>query len=88
MVGEGEASRGVWGALGRLLEAFGREKAKLGSALGRPKGTKETGFPLSEGHMSAQKRPRRVLKLVPKANQAENEETIKIVDSTAGFFDF
>ena len=48
----------------------------------------ETGFALSEGQISAQKRPRRVLKLVPKTNQAENEETIEIVDSTADFFDF
>ena len=72
-----------WGALGGL-----GPKTLLGSALGRPKGTKETGFPLSEGQMSAQKRPRRVLKLVPKANQAENEETIKIVDSTQDVLDF
>ena len=88
MVGEGEASRGVWGALGRLLEAFGAQKTKLGSALGRPKGTKETGFALPEGQMSAQKEPRGVLKLVPKANHAEHWETIKIVDSTADFLDF
>ena len=47
----------------------------------------ETGFALSEGQISAQKRPRRVLKLVPKANQAENEETIKIIDSTTDFLD-
>ena len=41
---------------GRLLEAFGAQKTKLGSALGRPKGTKQTGFALLEGQMSAQKR--------------------------------
>ena len=70
------------------MEAFGREKAKLGSALGRPKSTKETGFAFSEGQMSAPKRPRKVLKLVPKANQTEIEETIKLVDSIADFFDF
>ena len=74
--------------LGALLEALGAQKTLLGPASGRPKSTKETGFALSEGQMSAQKRPRRVLKLVPKANQTENEETIKIVDSTADFFDF
>ena len=73
---------------GRLLEAFGPQKTKLGSALGRPKGTKETGFALPESHMNAQKEPRRVLKLVPKVNQAENWETIKIVDSTSDFLDF
>ena len=66
---------GFQGRMGRLAEAFGAQKTKLGSALGRPKGTKETGFALPE-------RPRRVLKLVPKANQAENGETIKIFDST------
>ena len=77
-----------WMPLGALLEAFGAQKTLLGSALGRPKGTKETGFALPEGQMSAQKRPRSVQKLAPKANQAENGETIKIVDSTADFLDF
>ena len=80
--------QGRYGALGRLLDAFGTQKTLLGSALGRPKGTKETGFALPEGQMSDQKGPRRILKLAPKANQAENEETIKIVDSTADFFGF
>ena len=70
------------------MDAFGTQKALLGSALGRPKGTKKTDFALPEGQMSAQKGPRRVLKLAPKANQAENWETIKIVDSTADVLDF
>ena len=64
------------------MDAFGTPKTLLGSALGRPKGTKETGFAAPEGQMSAQKGPRRVVKLVPKSNQAENEETKKIVDKS------
>ena len=88
----------AWSAKGRLPGAYGAlldgswrpsgQKKKLGSALGWPKSTKETGFALSEGQNSAQKRPRRVLKLVPKVNQAENWETMNIVDSTTDFFDF
>ena len=88
LVGSRRVSRGVWGALGRLLEAFGAKETKLGSALGRPKGTRDTGFALPEGQISAQKESWRVLKLAPKANQAENQEPIKIVDSTADFLDF
>ena len=88
MVGEGEVSRGVWGALGRLLEAFGTQKTLLGSALGRPKGTKESGFTLPEGQMSGPKGPRRVRKLAPKANRAENRKTSKIAVSIADFLDF
>ena len=38
-----------WTPLGELLEAFGAPKTLSGSALGRPKSTKETGFELSEG---------------------------------------
>ena len=77
-----------WNALGALLEASGPQKTLLGSALGRPKGTKETGFALPGGQIGAQKEPRRILKLVPKANQVENWETIKTVDSTQDFLDF
>ena len=67
-----------WTPLGALLEAFGAQKTLLGSALGRPKGTKETGFALPEGQMSAQKGPWRVLKLAPKANQAENGKPTRL----------
>ena len=77
-----KASRGVWGALGRLFGPFGPPKTLLGSALGRPKGTKETGFELPGDQMGAPKGPRRVLKLAPKANQVENVKTTKIADGT------
>ena len=70
------------------MEAFGTQKTKLESALGRPKGTEEIGFALLEGQMNAQKAPRRVLKLVPKANQAENCKTIKVIDSRQDFHGF
>ena len=70
------------------MNAFGTEKTLLGSALGLPKCTKETGFALPEGQISGQKGPRRVLKLVLKVNQAENADTTKIVDSTPDFLDF
>ena len=62
------------------MDAFGTPKTLLGSALGRPKGTKESGFALPGGQIGAQKEPRRIL--------AENEETIKIVDSIQDFLDF
>ena len=77
-----------WTPLGSLLEAFGAQKTLLGSALGQPRGTKETGLALPGGQMGAPKGPRRVLKLAPKANQAENGETINIVDGTTDFLDF
>ena len=64
------------------LGGFRAQKISLGSALGRPKGTKEIGFPLPEGQTSAQKGPRSVSKLDPKTNLADNAETIKIVDGT------
>ena len=76
-----------WNALGALLEASGAQKTLLGSALGRPKGTKETGFALPEGQLSAEKGPRKVPKVAPKANQAENGETTNIVDCTMIFLD-
>ena len=70
------------------METFGAQKTKLGSALGRPKGTKESGFTLLEGQMSGPKGPRRVRKLAPKANRAENRKTTKITDGTMDFLDF
>ena len=48
----------------------------------------ETGFELLGGQISGQKVPRRVLKLAPKANQAENRKATKLVDNTSDFLEF
>ena len=87
LLGALEEAWSAKGTLGRLLDAFGTQKTLLGSALGRPKGTKESGFTLPEGQMSGPKGPRRVRKLAPKANRAENRKTSKITDSTADVLD-
>ena len=68
----GRPRGGFQGRLGPLLEPSGPEKNYPRSPLGRPKTNFETGFALPEGQMSAQKGPRRVQTLAPKANQAEN----------------
>ena len=47
----GELLELSWQPGSLLLEASGAQKTLLGSALGRPKGTKETGFALPEGQM-------------------------------------
>ena len=77
-----------WNALGALLRALGAEKTKLGSALGRPKGTLEIGFSDLGGQKPSQNEPRRVPNRGPKAVQAENGETTKIADSSKDFNDF
>ena len=77
-----------WTALGALLEISETQKTLLGSALGRPKGTLEIGFELIGGQIPSQNEPRRVPNRGPKAVQAENGKTIKIVDSCKDFNDF
>ena len=44
-------------SLGALLDGFGAEKKVLGSALGRPEGTSETGFSMPGGKIPPKKSP-------------------------------
>ena len=62
--------------LGPFLERLGLMEASW-SALGRAKGTNEIGFGWPGGHIDGQKVPRKVPKLDPKGNQAENSENLK-----------
>ena len=76
-----------WRPLGALLEALGAEKQVWGSALGRPKGSYETGFSHLGGQMPSQNEPRRVPNPGPKAIQAENGDTLIFDVSTRDFND-
>ena len=60
----------------RSWTASGPKKIKLGSALGRLKGTKETGFSMPGGQIPSQKEPRRVPNRGPKMVQAQNGKTL------------
>ena len=52
--------------LGTLLETSGAPNTLLGSALGRPKGTLETGFSVLGSQMASRKEPRRLPNRGPK----------------------
>ena len=77
-----------WMPLGALLEAFGAPKTLLGSALGRPKGTKETGFELPRAKWEPKREPGRVPKQAPKAIRAENGKVTKLTYCTLNLLDF
>ena len=68
-----------WNALGALLEAFGPQKSNWGSALGRPKGTLETGFNDLGGQKAPKTEPGRIQNGAPEATRAENCKTTKLV---------
>ena len=85
----------AWRSLGGLLErswsALGGIRGPnkvIGSALGRPKSSLETGFSHLGGQIPSQKVPRRVPNRGPKAIQAENGETLIFNDGCKDFNDF
>ena len=66
-----------WSALGALLDAPGPLQTKLGTALGRPKGTLETGFNDLGGQKAPKTEPVRVQNGVPNRVQVEKGEITK-----------
>ena len=74
--------------MGASWDALGAQKTLPGAALGRPKGTKETGFALPRAKWEPKKEPGRVPKLAPKAIRAENGKITKLTYGPLNLLDF